>query len=187
MANFNTAFKKMKGMEYSSTRDILHKNKNEKGLTFFGIYETAHEHWEGWEYIYMMIKKYHGNLEKASVACFGNEWLVDAVKEFYYKKFWLPLKLNMVTSQKVAEEMFFFYMNTGNKSRTVRMAQLVVGAVPDGFIGIDTITKLNDFDEALFDRAYDLKEMEYHARLVQDNPSRYLLNLVGWIRRDVRI
>ena len=187
MASFKEAFKKIEGIEYSSVQDILHKNKNETGLTFFGIYETAHEHWEGWEYVYLMIRKHHGDLKRASEACFENDNLIESVKDFYYKKFWLPLKLNMIESQKIAEEMYFFYMNTGNKKRTIKMAQLIVGATPDGFIGIETITKLNNFDEELFDRAYDLKEMEYHARLVQANPKRCLLNLVGWIRRDAMV
>lgn len=187
MAQHKEAFKKMHGTEYSSPMDVLHKNKNEKGLTFWGIYEVAHEHWKGWEYIYLMLKKHHGDMKKASIACVANDNLVETVEDFYYDKFWLPLKLDMIDSQKIADEMYFFYMNTGNKSKTIKMAQLIVGATPDGFIGIETITKLNNFDEKLFDRAYDLKEMEYHARLVQANPSRYLLNLVGWIRRDVRI
>jgi len=187
MATFKKAFEQMQGIEFSSVKDILHKNEKEKGLTFFGIYETAHEQWEGWEYVYLMIKKHHGDLKQASMACFENDHLMESVETFYYEKFWLPLKLNMIESQKIADEMFFFYVNTGNKKKTIKMAQLVVGAVPDGFIGIETITKLNSFDETVFDRAYDLHEMEYHARLVQANPSLYLLNLVGWIRRDVRV
>ena len=187
MANFNKAFKKFKGIEFTNSKDILHKNANETGLTFYGIYETAHEHWEGWEYVYIGLEQSSNNLKEASVVLSENDVLIELVRDFYFNEFWSPLKLNRITSQKIAEEMFFFFVNTGKKKRTVRMAQLVVGAVPDGFIGFETIKKLNAFDEKLFDRAYDLKEMEYHARLVQANPKQYLLNLVGWIRRDVLI
>ena len=198
MANFKKTFEKMYGIEYTSNFDVLHHNKKEKGLTFYGIYETAHPHLEIWEYIYQVLKKVNyktdespsakkAKLQRASQLLVENENLINSVKKFYYEEFWKPLKLDLIDSQKIADEMFFFYVNTGNKKKTIKMAQLVVGAVPDGFIGIETITKLNHFDETLFDRAYDLKEMEYHARLVQANPSLYLLNLVGWIRRDVRV
>jgi len=187
MANFNKAFAKIVGIEYSNKADALHHNKNEKGLTFYGIYETAHEDWEGWELIYLTLKSEEGNLRRASVKLLENNALLKQVEAFYYKKFWLVLKLNVIESQKIAEEMFFFYMNSGNKRKTIKMAQLIVGAVPDGYLGIKTISKLNDFDENMFDRAYDLKEMEYHARLVQAHPKLYLLNLVGWLRRDVKV
>lgn len=187
MPSHKKAFEKFMGMEFSSAKDVLHKNKKEHGLTFYGIYESAHPNWEGWEYIYLMFKKYSGDLERTSVACVQNSHLIESVEDFYFKNFWQPLRLNLLESQKIAEEMYFFYINTGKKRKTIKMAQLLVGAEPDGFIGVETITKLNNFDEKEFDRAYDLKELEYYARLVQANPSRYLLNLVGWIRRAVRI
>lgn len=187
MPSFGEAFEKIVGIEHTNSSDVLHYNKKEKGLTFYGIYETAHPYWEGWEYIYLMLKKVNGNYARAGELILENDNLVEQVKKFYYDKFWQPLRLNLIESQHVAEEMFFFYMNTGNRKKTIRMAQLIVGAVPDGIMGRETVTKLNSFSEKEFDRAYDLKEMEYHARLVQANPKQYLLNLVGWIRRDVKI
>lgn len=198
MANFNTAFEKFYGVEQTGSHDVLHHNKKEKGLTFYGIYETAHLSWSGWEYVYLILKKVQykttesrsarkAKLQRASKLLVENSNLIDEVKSFYYKKFWKPLRLDLVESQKVAEEMFFFYLNTGNKKRTVLMAQAIVGAKTDGLIGVETIEKLNNYSEADFDRFYDLKEIEYHARLVQSNPTRYLINLVGWIRRDTKV
>ena len=187
MANFQEAFQQMRGIEYSNPTDVLHHNRKERGLTYWGIYETAHEHWEGWEFVYAMLKKHKGDLRQASIACVANDQTMESVKDFYIKEFWHPLNLNIVESQKIAEEMFFFYMNTGNKRKTVKMAQLIVGAKADGFIGIETITKLNAYDDVKFDREYDLKELEFYGRLVQSNFKRYGLNLVGWIRRAMRI
>jgi len=198
MASYKKAFKKFYGIEHTSNKDVLHHNKKEKGLTFYGIYETAHPHLKMWEYIYLVLKKVRyspeqsraerkGKLERASVQLVENDNLVDEVKAFYYEQFWKPIRLDFIDSQKIAEELFFFYVNTGKKRKTVMMAQLIVGAVPDGFIGVETIEKLNSYPVDDFDRFYDLKEMEYHARLVQANPKQYLLNLVGWIRRDVAV
>ena len=187
MAEFNRAFKKFNHIEYDNPGNLLHQNRKENGLTFYGIYESAHPLWSGWENVYMSLKKTENSISLASKLLIEDKELIVKVQEFYLKNFWKPLRLDFINSQKIAEEMFFFFINSGNKKRTIKMAQLIVGAVPDGFIGIETITKLNEIDENIFDRAYDLKEMEYHARLIQANPKRYLLNLVGWIRRDVYI
>jgi len=198
MSSFSIAFEKFYGMEQTSKKDVLHHNQKEKGLTFYGIYETAHPHLEIWEYIYQVLKKINykteeslsarrAKLQRASLILVENENLINKVKEFYYKNFWKPLRLDLIESQKIAEEMFFFYVNSGKKKKTIMMAQLVVGAKADGFIGVETIEKLNKYDVNKFDRFFDLKEQEYHARLVQSNPAEYLLNLVGWLRRDVYV
>jgi lysozyme family protein len=187
MANFNNAFKKFYGIEHSKPTNILHHNSKEKGLTFWGIYESAHPTWEGWTIIYDALKIYNGNMEHASEYLSFNNYIIEDVKKFYKTKFWDVLRLDLIIKQKIAEELFFFYINTGNKKQTIRMAQMVVGVELDGFIGINTITALNNFDKNKFDKLYDIKEIEYYARLVQSNSKRYLLNLVGWIRRAVKI
>jgi len=187
MSDFSKAFKKFNHLEYSNESNVLHKNTKESGMTFYGIYESAHPLWSGWENVYMALQRTDNNFSLASKLLIKERALILNVEKFYMDNFWNPLRLKLINSQKIAEEMFFFFINSGNKKRTIKMAQLIVGAVPDGFIGIETITKLNEIDENIFDRAYDLKEMEYHARLIQANPKRYLLNLVGWIRRDVYI
>ncbi|OCR84502.1 peptidoglycan domain protein, partial [Campylobacter fetus subsp. testudinum] len=38
-------------MEFSSSKDVLHKNKTENGFTFMGIYKGAHPSWGGWDII----------------------------------------------------------------------------------------------------------------------------------------
>ena len=59
MANFDLSFEKMLKLEFSSSKNALHKNATETGLTFMGIYETANPSWSGWAKIKSYLNMYN--------------------------------------------------------------------------------------------------------------------------------
>jgi hypothetical protein len=182
MADFDIAFKKFKGIEFSRPENVLHKNKGENGLTYYGIYQSAHPYWNGWARVANHLDD-EGSLKKASVEAYRDERLTSMVKDFYYKKFWRPLLLDEIKSQKIAEEMFFFFVNTGDKKKVVRYAQDIVGAKQDGVIGPKTLEALNNFSDVVFDMEYDLREIVFYEHLAASNPHRYGRFLNGWKNR----
>lgn len=187
MADFYKAFQKFKGIEFSSPDDALHKNKGEDGLTYYGIYQSAHPHWSGWSRVMAHLSTHGFDRHLASVTCYHDMNLTQEVMYLYYMNFWLPLRLDEINSQKIAEELFFFYLNIGNKKKVVRYAQSIVGEVVDGRIGKNTIKSLNEFDEDVFDREYDRKQISHYKRLVKYNPKRFGRFLKGWMNRAVLI
>lgn len=183
MADFYKAFLKLKGIEFSQDSNVLHKNKGEDGLTYYGIYHSAHPEWPGWAKVMAHLTTHGLDRRLASITCYHDINLTQEVMYFYYMNFWLPLRLDEVTSQKIAEEMFFFYMNTGNKKKVVKYAQSIVDEVVDGYIGQKTVEALNGFDEDVFDQAYDKKQISHYKRIVANNPKRYARFLKGWVNR----
>lgn len=187
MASFYKAFLKFKGIEFNNPKNVLHVNKGENGLTYYGIYESAHPKWRGWDRVKDYLDRSGGDIDVASARAYSDKNIEAIVYYFYYVNYWTPLKLDKIKSQKIAEEMFFFYVNIGNKKKVVRYAQSIVGEVVDGAIGKNTIRSLNNFDEEIFDKEYDGKEISHYKRLVRYNPKRFGIFLKGWINRAKRV
>lgn len=184
MAIIREAFDKMLKLEFNSPKNALHWNKGETGWTYMGIYETAHPDWSGWRIIKNTVTT-HEDIEKASAELYNNPQLRSLVEMFYEEKFWKPMKLDQVTSQKIAEEMFVMGVNAGTKV-AIRLAQRVVGAKDDGVIGPMTITALNKCDEKMFDKEYDAMEIAHYNMLAEKNPN-FKKFLKGWHNRAVAV
>ncbi len=183
MANFDEAFKRFNGIEFNRPENVLHQNKGETGLTFYGIYQKAHPNWNGWHRVYAHIMLKDNSRKEASISASKDELLIDEVKNFYRILYWDRLRLDEVKSQKIAEELFFFYLNIGNKQKVIKYAQLIVGAKDDGILGKNTLRALNSFDEDIFDKEYDQKQISHYKRLVAKYPKRFTRFLKGWINR----
>ena len=48
MANFKRSYEILKRLEFSDESNALHKNENENGLTWMGIYEAKNPSWANW-------------------------------------------------------------------------------------------------------------------------------------------
>lgn len=187
MASFMEAFEKFRGIEFSNSENVLHKNAGENGLTYYGIYQSAHPTWNGWRRITAHLMTHEFNRRIASISAYHDEALTKEVVDFYYTKFWRPLRLDEIKSQKIAEELFFFYLNIGNKRKVVKYAQSIVGTKVDGKLGKYTIGALNSFDEDIFDKEYDRRQISHYKRLVASNPKRFKRFLKGWINRAKKV
>lgn len=175
----------IKEVEFSNNVSLLlHKNPTENGLTYFGIYESAHPDWSGWT----IVKRYLINtpdLKQCSRILANVSDLNKLVEEFYKKEFFDKLQLDLVESEHKQLELMCFAINVGIKP-CVKVLQETLNVTIDGIIGNNTINALNSFDEALFDKLFDLEEKEYYNELVA-NKDRFKIYQVGWHNRAVAI
>lgn len=182
MANIETSMKLLADLEHSNREDkVLHKNKHENGLTYWGIYESMHPSWKGWGAVKSCISFYPNNIKAASSVLYQTGWVYGLVIDFYKKEFWDKMKLDHVKSQKIADELFCFGVNIHWKN-AARKVQKLVGAKADGFIGNETLKLINDYDEDMFDIEFDEIEKEYYDDIIEAKP--YLsINKQGWYNR----
>jgi lysozyme family protein len=180
--SFLTAFERLKGIEFSNDSDVLHKNSDESGLTFYGIYQSANKKLKMWDLIEEKLKAL--SIKEVSKWAITKNEIIDEVKTTYYNNYWKWL--DDIKSQKVKEEMFFFFMNTGKKSKTILMVQYFLGVIKaDGVLGKETIAylnNLNDDDIKVFDKRFDELEKAYYKRLVRLNPKKKIY-INGWFNR----
>ena len=171
----------IKAVEFSNNNSkLLHKNELEDGFTYFGIYEKAHPNWMGW----FIIKRYLKNIPniRACSSVLANvSDLNELVIKFYKDEFFDRLKLDLVNSERKQLEVLCFAMNVGIKP-AVKVIQKLLGVKQDGIIGIITIAHLNAYNEELFDKLFDEKEIEFYEDLVINKP-RFKRYINGWINR----
>jgi len=184
MASIEEAWGKVVSLEFNSPANALHYNEGEKGYTFMGVYQFAHPSWEGWRKILTVVRN-SKTISEASKLLYKDEELIKLVRDFYKTEFWDKMKLDQVTSQKIAEEMMVFGVNAGIGS-AVKAAQKVVGVVSDGVIGSRTIAALNAFDPKVFNVEYDKAEIAHYEMLVSKNPS-FIKFINGWRNRAVAV
>ena len=168
MANFEQAFEKMISDEGGY---VLHTVPGDTGgMTYAGIARNKNPQWGGWNLI--------DNKE------INNPLLTGMVRGFYKAEFWDRLRGDEVTNQTVAESVFNFGVNTG-LSVAVKLAQLIVGATPDGAVGNVTLQKFNNAEPESFKKSYALAKITRYADICNRNrtQSKFLL---GWVQRTLR-
>lgn len=181
MAKLEYTMELYKQVEHKNKPNLLlHKNEGEHGLTFFGIYESAHPNWKGW----CIIKRYLANIpdiEKCSIVLSNVSDLTKLVYEFYRRVFWNKANLDAIEEQRKADEIFIFGTNAGMKI-AIKKAQELVGVTIDGDVGPKTIKAINEYDVEKFDVFYDIKEKEHYSKLCNLN-ERLRVNQKGWYNR----
>ena len=172
----------IKDVEFSNDNSLLlHKNDGENGLTYFGIYESAHPNWYGWN----IIKRYLANvpdLKKCSIVLSNVMDLNQKVEEFYKKEFYDKMKLDLINSEHKQLELMCFAINT-NPVRCIKKVQELIGLEVDGIIGNKTITALNNYNDELFDKLFDEKEIEFYNSL---DEARFGKFKKGWRSRALK-
>ena len=165
MAEFLPAFERMIVNEGGY---VLHTVAGDRGgMTYAGIARNFHPSWQGWKVIDQ-----------------GETPPAELVRQFYRSNFWAPLRLDDVEHQEVAGNLFDFGVNAG-LSTAAKLAQLVVGATPDGKIGAKTLQALNAIDTDLFVARYALAKIARYRDIVTGNRTQQRF-LVGWINRVLK-
>lgn len=165
MADFLPAFERMIVNEGGY---VLHTVKDDRGgATYAGIARNFHPSWQGWRVIDQ-----------------GETPPADMVRQFYRSNFWAPLRLDEVTHQEVAGNIFDFGVNAG-LSTAAKLAQLVAGTTPDGKIGGKTIAALNSIDPDLFVARYALAKIARYRDIATKNRTQQRF-LLGWLNRSLK-
>lgn len=163
MADFLPAFEEMIRDEGGY---VLHDVEGDRGgMTYAGIARNMNPDWAGWEFID----------QKQDVPA-------NLVRDFYRKRFWDDMKGDQINNQRIASAIFNFYVNTGRPAKT--LAQVVVGATPDGSFGEKTISLLNTIDVDKFVMAYALAKIARYRDIVTRNRTQIKF-LLGWINRTL--
>jgi len=106
---------------------------------------------------------------------------VDQAKEIYKRDYWDKVKADDILSDTISYELFDTAVNMGVRTAS-KLAQMVCDAYPDGFIGKNTLTLINEMDEELFIAKFKIAKIARYAYLVKKRPSNRKF-LFGWINR----
>lgn len=186
MAEISKTLKLVWEVEYNNDpKRALEQNPGETGLTYKGIYETAHPNWAGWTAVKSVLMKCGGDKKKAGIELEKDVIVQKQVEDLYKEVFWDKAKLDEVVSQQIANEIFIAGVNMGMK-KAVMMAQRLVGVSQDGVVGPKTLMAINAFDDTIFDEMYDILEKDYYDQIVVNNPSKKIY-AKGWRNRAVAV
>ncbi len=165
MAEFNPAFERMIVNEGGYK---LHKVAGDTGgQTYAGIARNMNPHWPGWVAIDA-----------------GDVPATALVRSFYKAEFWDRVAGDRINEQRVAENIFDFGVNAGWKT-SAKLAQVVVGATPDGVVGPATLERLNLYDANLFMAQFALAKLTRYRDIVARDRTQQKF-LLGWINRTLK-
>lgn len=167
MADFNPAFERM--IHDEGGFQLTNIPGDRGGMTYAGIARNQNPHWAGWALV-----------DRQELG--GS--LTSMVREFYRINYWDRIRGDEINDQQIAETIFNFAVNAGT-GIAIKLAQSVVGAVPDGGIGPKTIELLNRSTAKNFMAAYALTKIKRYAEICNRDrgQSKFLL---GWINRTLQ-
>lgn len=165
MSDFAQAFE---SMILNEGGYVLHNVAGDRGgMTYAGIARNMNPQWAGWHVIDQ-----------------GGTPPADMVREFYRQTFWAPLKLDEVADQAVARNIFDFAVNAGVKT-SAKLAQVAVGATPDGAIGQRSLDAINATAPEVFVLRFALAKVARYRDIVQRDRTQQKF-LLGWVNRTLK-
>jgi lysozyme family protein len=105
---------------------------------------------------------------------------VDQAKEIYYKKYWIPMKLDGLKDENLVLHVFDMGVNAG-PGRSIKILQGIIGATVDGDCGPQTCRKANLFKGDLVNEFKQERKKFYFACVHRDNEKQVFL--AGWLNR----
>lgn len=166
---------------FNKCYDILLKNEggyvndpdDSGGETYKGISRNNWPDWNGWAYIdeCKKLDSFPKNIP--------NKWIDSKVKEFYFNKFWKPLKTDNFTNELLILHLFDFAVNAGI-GIAIKTLQKAVNVNIDGSIGKQTIEAVNN-DLQIVEK-YIAQRIEHYNNIIEKRPSS-IKYLKGWIKR----
>lgn len=163
MADFAQAFERMIRDEGGY---VLHDVPGDRGgQTYAGIARNMQPKWPGWAFV---------DRKETPPS--------QMVRDFYKANFWDDMHGDQITSERMASNIFNFYVNTGRPAKV--LAQIAVGATPDGAFGPTTVALLNAADPEKFILAYTLAKIARYRDIVARNREQGKF-LLGWVSRSL--
>lgn len=163
MADFAAAFERMIRDEGGY---VLHDVPGDTGgMTYAGIARNKNPQWAGWAHI---------DRKQTPPS--------QMVRDFYKAQFWDDMRGDELNSDRIASNVFNFYVNTGRPAKV--LAQVVLGATPDGVFGPKTVQLLNEAEPDKFIMAYTLAKIARYRDIVTKNRTQQKF-LLGWINRSL--
>ncbi len=172
MADFKKAYEKMLIHEGGYVNDP----DDPGGETYKGIARKIHSKWDGWMIVDTLKVQsgFPASLEKDAD-------LQQMIEDFYQTLYWDSIRGDKIGSQLIAESIFDFGVNAGNRT-SATLAQMVVDVTADGVIGPKTLAALNNYDEEKFLAEFTIAKIARYINIVKKRPTskKYFY---GWVRR----
>lgn len=174
MADFATAFAATMKAEGGYVNDP----QDPGGETYKGVARKMNSKWDGWTLIDMAKKEktFPANLD-------SNEALQEKITAFYEANYWDKVRGDDITNQHIAESIFDFAVNAGTIT-SAKLAQITVGAEPDGTIGPVTLQKINADDPRAFLALFALHKIARYIHICENREDSKKF-FYGWIKRTV--
>lgn len=166
MADFNIAYPLTSKHEGGYVNDP----KDRGGETYAGITRKNYPSWAGWAVVDLM-KPLRTNEILPQLA--------DEVKEFYRIYYWNKQSLSGLKSQKVANAIYDWNINSG--AIAIKAIQRLVNVADDGNVGEMTLKAINAAGEAVLSKYID-ERIAFYKRIVEKDPSQAKF-LKGWVNR----
>lgn len=112
---------------------------------------------------------------RLNALCAGNTAMVSACKAFYRREFWDKARLGDIHSQKIANLVYDWFVNSGKSA--IKRIQRCAGVADDGIIGNATISAINSANEADFINRVCDSRIEFYKGLNKPQFER------GWVAR----
>ena len=172
MGNFKTAFDKV--LQHEGT--YVNDPNDPGGETYKGVSRKIWSSWAGWTNVDLArrMSGFPSNLEKDSD-------LQQKIEDFYRINFWDKMNGSNITAEEVASSIFDFAVNAGIQT-SISLAQMVIGATPDGVIGDETLQKLNAFDVDHFIASFITAKIARYVNIVKKRPASRIY-FYGWVCR----
>jgi len=172
MADFTSAFQLMIVNEGGYVNDP----DDPGGETYKGVARKIFSKWSGWTNVDMLKRQsgFPANLDQ-------DPDLQQAVSDFYRVNFWDVMNGDQLSNQDIASSIFDFGVNAGIRT-SVSLAQMVVGTEPDGVIGPQSISSINDFNPEHFLASFTVAKIARYINIVKKRPTsrKYFY---GWVCR----
>lgn len=179
MADFDKAYEKLKVSEGGYVN-----NPNDKGgETIWGIarkYQGNNKYlrdfWRELDTYKQSLKDLTGQnfVKQLNTLCNGNSIMQNCAKSFYKNEYWNKIKGDYIKEQKLAENIFDFFVTSGDDA--VKILQSILGITKDGIFGSETLDALNNSEIAI-NNAYTNARINYYKSLNQEQ------FVKGWIAR----
>lgn len=150
------------------------------GETYRGITRKNFSSWSGWE-----IVDAHKPLKNNQVI--DDLALDEYVRDFYYDKFYQPLKIAKIDDMLISGHLLCHGVNAGIKP-AVRLLQKAINNITDANIAVDGIigsaTLVQANSSSANEIAYEFinQRNQYYKNIVARNPSQKKF-LNGWLKR----
>jgi len=174
MADFEVAF----GLTMKSEGGYVNDPQDPGGETYKGVARKMNSKWDGWVVIDLMRKErgFPANLD-------SNMQLQEKIKRFYQVNYWDKVRGDEITNQDVAESIFDFAVNAG-ATTSVKLAQIAVGAEPDGVMGPATLEKVNADAPRAFLAIFALHKIARYTGICDKRPESKKF-FFGWVKRTL--
>lgn len=101
--------------------------------------------------------------------------------EIYKRDYWDPCGCDNIANQKISEFVFDVAVNSGVRLSS-KMIQRSVNAVDDGFIGPDSLSRINRQNPDTLINALVIRRIMHYENIVSRRPDQRKF-IIGWLKR----